>query len=174
MGIQTSMFVSENRHLTVFQEKIQCHAPSWISSRCVVWSLLIGSVHIVYFERDWVFLKHAILSASIIFILQLKNLLTTFLELATLSSSWKKANFMPCFIVLFCRNMMLKLNNLQPSGLSELKKCTYVLNCGFTVFSFSESQYMYYMKVSSKLCPDDRIKQSTSNTFGVIEFLFGQ
>ena len=69
---------------------------------------------------------------------------------------------------------MLKLNNLQPSGLRELKKCTYVLNCSFTVLSFSESQYMYYVKVSSKLCPDDRIKQSITNTFGVIEFLFGQ
>lgn len=65
---------------------------------------------------------------------------------------------MPCFIVLFYRNMMLKLNNLQPSGLRELKKCTYVLNSSFTVLSFSESQYMYYVKVSSKLCPDDRIK----------------
>ena len=147
MGIQTSMFVSENRHLTVFQEKIQCHAPSWISSRCVVWSLLIGSVHIVYFERDWMFLKHAILFASIIFILQLQNLLTNFLELATLSSSWKKTNFMPCFIVLFYRNMMLKLNNLQPSGWRELKKCTYVLNCTFIVVSFSESQYMYYISL---------------------------
>jgi len=34
----------------------------------------------------------------------------------------------------------------------------------FTVVnSFSESQYMYYMKVSFKLCPDDRIKQSIAN-----------
>ena len=69
---------------------------------------------------------------------------------------------------------MLKLNNLQPSGLRELKKCTYVLNCSFTVLSFSESRYMYYVKVSCKLCPDDRIKQSITNTFGVIEFLFRQ
>lgn len=32
---------------------------------------------------------------------------------------------------------MLKLNNLQPFGLRELKKCTYVLNCSFTALLVS-------------------------------------